>query len=119
MSNAVKGPGHGWIGVDLDGTLAEYDVWRGISHVGKPIKPMLWRVKRWLEKGYDVRIFTARCAEGESAVGPIKAWCAKHLGVELPVTNVKDFAMIEMWDDRAIAVDSNEGTVLGGKSRLA
>jgi len=24
----------GWIGVDLDGTLALYDRWRGIEHVG-------------------------------------------------------------------------------------
>ena len=24
----------GWIGVDLDGTLAQYDHWRGIEHIG-------------------------------------------------------------------------------------
>ena len=26
----------GWIGVDLDGTLAHYDKWRGVEHVGDP-----------------------------------------------------------------------------------
>lgn len=35
----------GWIGVDLDGTLAFYDSWRGIDHIGAPIPLMLQRVK--------------------------------------------------------------------------
>lgn len=26
-----------WIGVDLDGTLAEYNNWISIEHIGKPI----------------------------------------------------------------------------------
>ena len=26
-----------WIGVDLDGTLARYDGWKGIEHIGEPI----------------------------------------------------------------------------------
>ena len=30
----------GWIGVDLDGTLAFYDMWRGMEHIGKPIPAM-------------------------------------------------------------------------------
>jgi len=24
-----------WIGVDLDGTLATYDMWRGLDHIGE------------------------------------------------------------------------------------
>ena len=40
----------GWVGVDLDGTLATYDEWRGIEHVGEPIAPMVERVKRWLAR---------------------------------------------------------------------
>ena len=51
---------NGWIGVDLDGTLAYYDQWRGALHIGEPIPVMLERVKRWLDEGKDVRIFTAR-----------------------------------------------------------
>lgn len=35
----------GWIGVDLDGTLAHYDRWRGIDHVGDPVPAMMNRVK--------------------------------------------------------------------------
>ena len=46
----------GWIGVDLDGTLAEYHEWVGIHHIGKPIPLMLERVKKWLAQGKDAKI---------------------------------------------------------------
>ena len=36
----------GWIGVDLDGTLAMYDGWVGVSHIGEPVPAMLQRVRR-------------------------------------------------------------------------
>ena len=36
----------GWIAVDLDGTLAYYDVWRGEEHIGSPISDMFFRVKK-------------------------------------------------------------------------
>src|SRR5690349_18780615 len=55
----------GWIGVDLDGTLAEYHGWKGVEHIGPPIPEMVARVKQWLAEGRDVRIFTARCSEGD------------------------------------------------------
>ena len=35
----------GWIGVDLDGTLAMYDQWAGAGHIGEPIPLMVERVK--------------------------------------------------------------------------
>lgn len=104
----------GWIAVDLDGTLAFYDGWKGIEHIGDPIPHMLERVRRWLERGADVRIFTARVIEGPEAIGYIKQWCEKHLGVELPVTNIKDFSMIQLWDDRAVGVEQNTGEVTSG-----
>lgn len=49
-----------WIGVDLDGTLAHYDYWRGFDHIGEPIPLMADRVKQWLADGIEVRIVTAR-----------------------------------------------------------
>jgi len=108
--------GHrGWIGVDLDGTLAHYDGWKGITHVGDPIPKMCARVKCWLAEGKEVRIFTARVTEGldgrdvEQARHAVEAWCEIHLGQKLPVTNVKDFGMIELWDDRAVQVIINTG----------
>ncbi len=109
----------GWIGVDLDGTLAEYDRWRGAEHVGKPVRAMVERVKRWLAEGrYDVKIFTARVShdgtpgrveEAKAARTAILAWCAKHVGQVLEITNVKDYAMVELYDDRAVQVVPNTG----------
>lgn len=48
-----------WIGVALDGILAEYHGWVGIHHIGKPIKPMVDRVRAWILDGKRVKIFTA------------------------------------------------------------
>ena len=103
----------GWIGVDLDGTLAFYDGWRGLDHIGEPIVPMLHRVKQWIKSGMDVKIFTARvsCPEPEKTiiVQAIHDWCAKNDLPPLEVTNIKDFGMIELWDDRAVQVGFNTG----------
>ena len=44
----------------------------------------------------------------------IADWCLEHIGQALPVTCIKDFEMIELWDDRAVAVETNTGKVLGG-----
>lgn len=101
----------GWIGVDLDGTLAEYHGWQGVEHIGAPIGLMVERVKGWLAERRDVRIFTARVAgdQRESALPFIETWCAAHLGRVLPVTNVKDFGMVELWDDRAVQIVTNTG----------
>lgn len=102
----------GWIGVDLDGTLAHYDGWRGIEHVGEPVQPMLARVKAWVAQGRTVKIFTARVsAESERAevIEAIHDWLEKHGLPALEVTNVKDFGMVELWDDRAVQVVPNTG----------
>jgi hypothetical protein len=50
-----------WLGVDLDGTLAEYDGWVSHDHIGAPIQEMVTRVRKVLKEGTEVRIFTARC----------------------------------------------------------
>lgn len=65
-------------------------------------------VMLWIIAGREVRIFTARACIPEQ-VQPIKDWLNKHLGHELPVTNVKDFSMIELWDDRAVQIIPNTG----------
>lgn len=101
---------HGWIGVDLDGTLAHYDGWQGVYHIGAPVPAMLARVKNWIAEGREVRIFTARVHGGEPEVrATIESWCAEHIGVALPVTNLKDYQMVELWDDRAVQVIPNTG----------
>ena len=102
--------GDGWYGVDLDGTLAHRDESKPHDDmvVGKPIKPMVDRVKSMLAEGKDVRIFTARDPHPA-----IKRWCKEHIGEMLPITNKKDKGMIELYDDRARQVEFNTGKVVG------
>jgi hypothetical protein len=105
----------GWIGVDLDATLAHYDGWKGHdSPIGKPIPKMVVNVKRWLAKGKTVKIFTARVDGDKSGKQErmIKEWCKEHIGQELDVTNVKTRSMYQLWDDRAVAVEKNTGNSL-------
>lgn len=102
---------HGWIGVDLDGTLAHYDGWVSPAHIGAPITLMVERVKRWLAEGCEVRIFTAR-VYGNGRVASelaIMDWCKEHIGQILPITCTKDYGMIELWDDRAVQIIPNTG----------
>ena len=106
-----------WIGVDLDGTLAYFDHFRGWNHIGEPIPEMLSRVITWLASGIDVHIFTARVApigENNEAHIPvsrkaINAYCLKHSGCVLPVTCIRDVYCIQIWDDIAIRVMKNTG----------
>ena len=106
----------GWIGVDLDGTLAHYDGWKGVEHIGAPIPKMLQRVKTMLVQGKEVRIFTARCHDGQQrTIDIIQDWCEQHIGQRLPVTNVKDFAMVTLFDDRCVQVEANTGDTLEDK----
>jgi hypothetical protein len=116
----------GWIGVDFDGTLAKYEDWNG-GELGDPIWPMVNQVKLWLSQGKEVRIFTARVGRGEG-VSPesgraaddafveeqrrlVGDWTEKHIGQRLRVTAEKDFGMIALFDDRAVRVHLNEGTL--------
>ena len=110
----------GWIGVDLDGTLAKYDKWKGIEHIGEPIAPMVDRVKAWLKEGRRVKIVTARVSMGpgedrDMAMYYIHLWCHDCIGQPLPVTHEKDFAMLQLWDDRAIQVIPNTGMRADGE----
>ena len=117
----------GWIGVDLDGTLAEFHGWKGENEIGAPVPAMVARVKAWIAEGRTVKIFTARVgvsgmysleshryADEEFAANQrrvIEAWCEKHIGQKLEVTATKDFSMDELWDDRCVRVILNTGEI--------
>ncbi len=109
-----------WIGVDLDGTLAQ-DL--GEPHgyaIGPPIPEMVERVKAWLAEGIEVRIFTARVSDEDECLHQllfIRDWCREHIGQELEVTCTKDFKMWELWDDRAVQVVKNTGQRVGDEQR--
>jgi hypothetical protein len=106
---------NGWIGVDLDGTLAFYDEWRGPTYIGEPIRWMVERIKFEIKRGQRFKIFTARAGLGKDATDAIKAWLSKIGLPPLEITNVKDFECLELWDDRARQVIPNSGKFVGEK----
>jgi len=120
--------GDPWVGVDLDGTLAEYTGFKGIYHIGRPVMPMMERLQRWCEVGYRVedrnglvivtvkrfKIFTARVCQTDAAMNKrvvivIQDWLEAYWLPRLEVTARKDLACLEIWDDRCRRVASNEG----------
>jgi hypothetical protein len=63
-------------------------------------------------RGKTVKIFTARVCGGYEAVRCVKVWLRKYGLPDLEVTNVNDFDMIELWDDRVIKVVTNTGDIV-------
>ena len=127
--------GEGWIGFDLDGTLAKYDGWKGIDHIGEPVGPMVDLVKKLHAEGKKVKILTARVAprpdeEGnlvEQSImvdpgiqGPrrmfardfIRNWCVDNLGFIPEITHEKDHLMLDLYDDRCHQVIPNTGATV-------
>lgn len=104
--------GKGWVGIDLDGTLAMYDGWKGVDNIGAPIPLMVKYVRELLHQDIDVRIFTARVGNGAKAIVAIEKWCIEHLGHVLQITNIKDMNMVFLVDDRAVSVQKNTGVFL-------
>ena len=104
-------------GVDLDGTLAEYDGWMGVDDIGKPITKMLDRVKGWIDEGIRVVIFTAR-ADNPDSIDAIVTWLEDNGIGGLDITNIKTSDISRIYDDRAIQVRRNEGSILGDESLM-
>lgn len=108
----------GWIGVDLDSTLAEYHGWNG-GKIGKAVPKMLERVKKWIADGQEVRIMTARAATKNRSdiepIEPIEDWLEENDIGGLEITNEKDYQMIELWDDRCVQIIKNTGERADGK----
>lgn len=121
----------GWVGVDLDGTLAEYNGWVGPHHIGNPIGRMVDRVVQWIKEGREVRVVTARVspikADSQECRETIRAWLRVNVypkcpvwfnepqQMELVITHEKDHCMVELWDDRCVQVIPNTGERADGK----
>lgn len=119
-THGVKG--EKWIGFDLDGTLAKYDGWKGVEHIGEPIMPMVDLARRLHEKGVKVKIFTARVAypdTSDAARRRIEEWCSDVLGFIPPVTCEKDGLMVTCFDDRSLQVLPNAGVSVMNALALA
>lgn len=115
---AVGKPRRGqWVGVDLDGTLAVYHGWVEEGHIGRPLMPMVRRVRQLLAAGWEVKILTARMGEAipsdkEAVLAAIRDFCLEQFSVALPVVAAKDQKMVEFYDDRCRQVVSNDGTTV-------
>jgi len=108
------------IAVDLDGTLAHYDHWRGIEHIGAPIEAMHRRVLKWLAEGVTVVIFTARITpfpgqarDTEQAKQYVRDWLKRYGLPELEITNIKRQDFVVFYDDRCVNIEANTGRTLG------
>lgn len=143
MANDTHGAGGtGWYGFDLDGTLAKYDKWEGIDHIGEPVVPMVKLIRKMHEEGRVVKILTARVSprpEPDTKPNPymegkwciqepdvqtwalkdvwtarefIQEWCYRHLGFIPEITHEKDHLMLELYDDRVKQVIPNEGILV-------
>ena len=105
----------GAIYVDLDGTLAVQEEPYDPLRVGPPIRPMCDRVRRWLEEGHEVVIFTARASRPMHSLSAlaIKLFCHEQFGRVLPITAIKSYEAMEFWDDRSVQVEKNTGRIIG------
>lgn len=110
-----------WVGVDLDGTLAWYNSEYVPGEIGPIIEPMKRVVLDLIDQGYKVKIFTARvfsdndtqrAQEVQKNYSAIKAWLRKNGLPDLEITCVKDYMMVELYDDRAVQVEFNTGKLL-------
>jgi hypothetical protein len=101
-------PKDGWIGVDLDVTLAKCVSGANPFTIGPPVRLMHKRVRHWIRTGRKVKIFTARAGDEEQR-RLVEQWCKKHGLADLEITDRKDFGMLALWDDRAVGVVSNLG----------
>ena len=111
---------YGWIGVDLDGTLAKVDHSLPYDElkVGEPVPRMVSFVKLLIATGHEVRVFTARAAEPDLRLRlkieeTIRTWCIENIGQPLPITCVKDYQCVRVYDDRAVQVEKNTGATVG------
>jgi len=101
-----------WVGVDFDGTLCRL-------RDGLPVSSMVNKIRYFRKKGVEVRICTARVASKypeehrEQHRLHIERWCTEHVGEILPVTSEKDYEMVLLYDDRAVAVETDTGACKG------
>ena len=103
--------------VDWDGTLVEYHGYRGPLIYGAPIPLMVDRVKHWLKDGHEVIIFTSRVS-ADHDIDQIKRevttiqFALRDMGLPpLLVTANKWVRITAFWDDRAVGLERNKGTV--------
>ena len=103
------------IAVDWDGTLVEYNGYKGPTVYGRPIPSMVNRIKRWLADGCEVIIFTSRVSVEHEPSVYLEELETIHTALHdmrlpyLQVTANKYTRIKEFWDDRGVRVERNTG----------
>lgn len=118
----------GWVGFDLDGTVAQYTEFKGWQHIGDPVPGMINFIKKLRASGIQCKIFTARCSAESRAIDGltfeqvekvIQDWTEKYIGERLPVTSEKGCSMICFFDDSAVQINKNTGCITAGEKGFA
>ena len=126
MESKVQMP-EGWVGFDLDGTIAQYTTFQGWDKIGPPVPGFVNLIKKLRALGVQCKILTARASAESRALNDItfeqvekviQDWTEKYIGERLPVVTEKGAAMICFFDDSAIQVDKNTGNLTAGSRGL-
>ncbi len=101
------------IAIDFDGTIAEYDDWKGAGVVGKPIPGAVEFVRKVHELGFNVAIFSTRAASEEGKNAIIQWIHENKLGdIISGVTHEKSGMFELIVDDRGITFAGDYRSVL-------
>lgn len=105
------------IALDLDRTLAKCS--GDYTKVGEIIPSMLFKVKKWLARGYKITIFTARVSVNDWHTPEVAAaqkkmivdWMVENGFPVMDITSDKHPSFTHMIDDRAYHVIPNSGVI--------
>lgn len=84
-----------------------------MSRIGPPVPVMVNRVLDMISNGWRVKIFTARASD-PGQIDLIQGWLRGNGLPDLEITNVKDYNMVKLYDDRAVQVIANTGEIVPG-----
>lgn len=111
------------IALDLDKTLFTYESKWKAQRIGEPIPEMVENVKKWLNKGYSVTLFTARVARDDwyeilkQEKMILEALEKAGLPV-LPITAIKFPQFTHFIDDKAFHSVPNIGQIVNAPLEL-
>ena len=95
-----------WVGFDFDGVLVEFPA-PGEPY-GRDIPDMVNLLRLLLDHGITVKIFSARAGNPISK-SIVQSWLNLR-GLNIPITDTKDFSLVAIFDD--LAITSRAGTLL-------